>query len=174
MSDLASLAATPRTIILGDSEYKISPFRLRDLSELAAYLKDVVPHPVAAMRPALEGMSSEDKALAFQGAFVEARSWPPGVDSDQGQQVLVYTQAGRAKLVYVILSRHQPELTPDDALKIADSLTVDQFERITSLASGKEHAVPNSDPATVKVSPSPMSHSLPESSRRQGGRSKRS
>jgi hypothetical protein len=149
-NDLAALSASPRSVTLGGEAYQVSPFTMRDLGTLGAYLKDVVPHPVAAVRMSIAGMDESDKALVIQEAFAEARThWPPRFESDQGQEILVYSREGRAKLTHVILSKHQPDLTIDQAMVIADAMLGGEFLAMMSLASGKEPKVPNSGTATT-------------------------
>ncbi len=157
--NLADLTAAPRTATIGGKTFPIKPLRPRDLGIVEAWIRDHVPGPLAAIRPALDLYAGdpEAKRVLLERAYADQLTWPPAITSPEGW-ALAIGQA-RAAFLAAILRRGGAEVGTAEAEAQADEMDFATWERVLLLAMGKDpddpKSLPGTTPAATTTTPAP-------------------
>jgi hypothetical protein len=146
--DYARATGQPRTIELAGVIYRVSRLRPSIVGELGAWLKEVVPNPREEARGYMVGLSDEVAKHVWTLAVQEARDWPPSLFSERGEELLLTTFEGQARLLYALLRREAADLTLEKARELADRLEEADFDRLLELALPAEVGDPKAPAAT--------------------------
>lgn len=133
---LDQVAAVSREVELAGSTFRVSPLTLHQLAQLQAWLVHAVIHPLKAIRPYLEGLAADDRSQLLSLAYADARRWPPQVGTEEANSLL-FSPAGQAEFLYVVLSRHHPDMTREAARDLAGRMSVEEFGVLSRAANGK-------------------------------------
>ena len=106
------------TIDIAGQTYRFSELPIEALGRLQAFIKAVVPHPVAALAGHLDGLDEADRRYLLEQARLEAKSWPPVIGTAEGSAVLLGSEAGQIETLYEGLRVHQPATTREFAKRI--------------------------------------------------------
>jgi len=152
----------PRDFALAGRVFPVSGLTPYQLGQLEAFLKDAIPSPLSEFRALVAegGFAPEERAELFKAAKdrmepqytqdgFQTGGWPPTFNSAEGQRVL-FNGAGLAHFLWVVLSKHTPALTRDDAATLAPHLTVSDLARLSELISV---ANPGADETTDSEAP---------------------
>lgn len=118
-----------------DLTVQASELRLRDLFLLQAPLDDQWPDPYLESRDAIEAAEGDERRLILVDAYERAEQGPPAYGDPSGR-AFYGTAEGVAVFVWVVLRRHQPDLTPEEAARIALAMDRDEYERLSRIAHG--------------------------------------
>lgn len=123
---LDQLTDAPQLIItIGDDAYMFSELPVAALGRLQAWIKQTVPHPIAALKPHLAGLDPEDRRVLLERAYDEALAWPPILGTPAGAQALLSNEAGQTEAFHEGLKVHQPETTRTQAARLYRALLRD-------------------------------------------------
>jgi hypothetical protein len=145
--DFAAATVAPRTFTFEGVDFKVHKLRPRDIGEIEAWMKDKVPNPKGEALIFMKGQSDAVAMHIWDEACKEAAEWPPQFENDSGQALLL-TAEGGARLVWVILRRGTPSLTLDQATEIADHMSVEDLNRLATLAMPGDPDSPKSPDST--------------------------
>jgi hypothetical protein len=129
--DLDQQVGAPRTWKFAGRDWKVAGLTFYQIGLLTAWLKDNVPSPRERLvREFKTGVfSAEERAeMLLKAAAAEEKQydqagrqtagWPPSIDSPEAQEYL-FQGTGIPYFLWVILRRHQPDLTLEEAEKLA-------------------------------------------------------
>jgi hypothetical protein len=125
--DYARATAAPRTVTIGGATYLASKFAPRDFGDLAAFLKDQVPDPRLKARELCAGLSDAVALQIWTELSEEAKDWPPTITSRAGNQLLMMTLEGNARIIWIALRRYNPGVTLERARQIAETVTMEEI-----------------------------------------------
>jgi hypothetical protein len=133
-TDIDVQVGAPRAWNFAGRDWQVSGLTPYQLGRLTARLKDVVPHPVEEVKKLLKDgtFTAEERKVLFDEAraaavpryemqgrrAVQVGGWPPSFGSQQSSD-LFFDGEGIAFFLWVVLAKHQPELTLADAEKLA-------------------------------------------------------
>jgi hypothetical protein len=146
--DYAKATAAPRFITIGEKEYRVGKYGPRDIGDLEAWLKTQVPDPRLKARTLCEGLPDAVALEIWRDLSMEAASWPPSIDSRQGNKLLIETWEGNAMVVWVSLRRHNGGFTLEDAKRLTkddDSLAT----QVVTLSQPEPDWSPKAVPETM-------------------------
>jgi hypothetical protein len=109
-------------IAAGGREYEFSEIDLYGNAELQAVIKEIVPHPVRAIAPHLEGLPDRDRDRLLDRAYRDAMHWPPEIGSPEGSDALSNSNAGRIAVLWEGLKACDPGATREDAVRLHEDL----------------------------------------------------
>lgn len=78
-------------------------------------------------------------------ARYEAQQWPPAVGEPAVGRLLMTAPGGKAELLYVALSRFHPEVSRDEAARIAGDMRYEDFAEVVAIVFGQGQAEPDGD-----------------------------
>ena len=154
--DYAKATAAPRPIRIGGADYRVGKYNPRDLGDLTAWLKSVSPDPRLKAKELCAGLPDAVALEVWRELSDEARDWPPGLTSYEGNNLLVMTYEGNVQVIWVSLRRHNPGFTMEHARKMAQDITLDEINELIRLGFPEPTFDPKSTPgATTDRSPVP-------------------
>jgi hypothetical protein len=145
--DYSKATASPRTIRIGDVDYRVAKWGPRDIGDLEAWLKSQVPDPRLMARQLCEGLSDAVALEVWRDLSMEATSWPPDITSRQGNKLLMNSHEGHTQLLWVALRRHNASFTLEQAREIART-NYEVAMQAAALAQPEEDFSPKSPAAT--------------------------
>lgn len=104
----------------------------RDLLEWA---KPRVPDPVATAKRMMEALPEKHHADIVSAAL-ELTQQPLGIEHP-GVQAVVWSMEGMAKLCHLLLRKHHPGVTEDEAWDVAQEVGAQEMKRKMERAEGK-------------------------------------
>jgi hypothetical protein len=116
--DYAKATAAPGFIAISGRDYRVGKFGPRDVGDFEAWIKTQVPDPRLMARELCAGLPDAVALEVWRDLSAEAASWPPGVDSREGNKLLMQTWEGNALLVWVSLRRHNADFTLEQARQL--------------------------------------------------------
>jgi hypothetical protein len=146
--EMIKLTAAPSTVTLAGKDYRVSKLRPREFGELASWLAGQVPDPRALVRKHMEGLPENVQIAMWKDACLEAKSWPPAIDSDEGNALLM-SPAGQLELVYLALRRHTAGFTRADAETVAEAISEEELGELLDLVTNGSKTAPKAPPAEV-------------------------
>jgi len=146
--DLDQQVGAPRAWTFAGREWLVSGLTPYQLGKLTAWLKDHVPNPLQEVKALIKDgvfTAEERKALideakaraepkyqTFGERTVQVSGWPPQFGSAEASAVL-FNGSGIPAFLHVILSKHQPDLTPAEAEALAPLFTVEDLRALIDL-----------------------------------------
>jgi hypothetical protein len=131
--------------VLGGLPYKIAKLTMADWASLTAYIKDHTQDPIARVleqlaRATAAGIvsSPDDRQFLLREARKDARNWPPRLTSPDWWDALSEAKGGDAEFLWLVFSKHQPTITREQIVTLADLLSQEDSYRLMSLALGRD------------------------------------
>lgn len=125
----------PAPVTLGGRECYALPFRLRHLAAIEQFLANRVPCPAAkyAGLMAMAEGDDERKVIAAQ-AFLRTEAWPPRVESDLAQRLLMTPLGLDMLLGYLV----EPctNLSAEDRAEIIAKISIPEFGQLMHIGYG--------------------------------------
>lgn len=147
MNDLSYLCPVPEPVTLGGESYQAVCFQLRDLARLQMVVKNLSGNPLDAQRQVLlvakqaaggdyQGGSeaSREYARRLRTIIRAVDGWPPLLTSQQADQMLLGTVAGRLLWLTILLERTNPGFTANDAQRVLERMTGEEWLAIQAIA----------------------------------------
>jgi len=138
MPSLDELTAAPRTLTLAGRQFTVSPLELREWGKLQGWLKDFGQSPLKAVAAGLESLSEADRRTVLSMAMEKQLRWPPRVATTEWFEAISSATGGDAQFLWAVLSKHQPDLTIEEADRLAQSASVEESQALVLLAIGLE------------------------------------
>lgn len=138
MPTLDELTAAPRTLTLAGRHFTVSPLELREWGELQGWLKDNGQSPLKAIGPGLDSLSDADRRVVLSMAMEKQLRWPPRVATTGWFEAISSATGGDARFLWTVLRKHQPDLTLDEADRLAQAAGVEESQTLVLLAIGVE------------------------------------
>jgi hypothetical protein len=154
MSDFAKATGAPALVQILGQEYKVFELRPRDLGEMEAWFRSVVPNPRI---EALTYMKDQSDAVAMHiwDSMID-QPWPPKFQSEEGQELLLSAE-GQARALHIVLRRGfaNGQFTLDDARDLTERMSLKEVLDVLNVASPGEPGDPlaGSPPAKETTSP---------------------
>lgn len=139
--DYARSTGQPRTVTLDGRQYPVGKLRPADLGRIQAWFKEVVPNPLAEAKRFGEGLNDEVAKHLFTLAWEDAKNWPPQFGSDQATNLLCGPD-GQAFFLHLVIGRHLPSFTLEDAQALTQRIDLDEFLAVQRLAAPGETGDP--------------------------------
>jgi hypothetical protein len=136
------LCGSPTEIDLGGKSFRVGPLKLRELGELQAFVRKVVPKPTEAVKPLLEGLTADERKALLAEARAEERHWPPAIGTRAGNAPVLTTPEGQRLFLRVLIGKHQPGFSNEDAEELMGILAEEDFGVLVGLAFGDEGTDP--------------------------------
>lgn len=142
----------PVAIKVDGRDVRLGEITLEAQARLQAWIRANVPHPVAAVKHHLDGLSPEDRAVVLSTAAREAPHWPPKVGTPEGARALLGDARGQALVMLEGLRAADPAATPEQAEWLARRLNRTRGAklsgRVLSIIFGTDLDDPEADPET--------------------------
>lgn len=90
--------------------FRVAEIDLGAQARLQAWVRENVPHPVAAVRDHLAGLSPEDRAVVLEAAARDAPRWPPKIGTAEAARALLTDARGQALVLAEGLLAADPSL----------------------------------------------------------------
>lgn len=139
--DYSRATGSPLSIEIDGREYRVSKLTPRDVGDIQAWLKSEIPDPRTEARKMLEGLPDAVAIEVWRTAAEEAKAWPPTLGDDRGNNLLMSSTEGVARLIWVTLRKHNG-VDLAQARKLADHLDIEQVGTLIKLASPESADVP--------------------------------
>lgn len=167
--DYGKDVAAPTRVMIGGVDYRVAKLGPRIMGELTQFLKSFVPDPrlkAAEILRDLPAVPNEIGLRIWEDFCREAESWPPTLDSYEGNMILTTTLEGAKQVVWSLLRKHDASMTMQKAEQIAESMTHDDISRLLMACQPERTFDPNSPgaptttedrgpvPATARSGPS--------------------
>lgn len=111
--------ARETTIEVGGNTYRLARFDREILENFLDWADTKLPNPIAAIAGQLKGLDAETKELVVRAAVEKASSRRCITNPDV--QSLMRSFDGAYHLFYLLLHKHQPDLTEQEAGKIHEA-----------------------------------------------------
>ena len=139
--DYARATGAPLSIEIDGKEYRVSKFTPRDIGDIQSWLKSEIPDPRITARKMLEGLPDAVAIEIWKTMAEEAKSWPPALGDDRGNDLLIGTTEGAARLLWVTLRKHNG-IDLEKARKLTENVDLEQLTRLINLATPESADVP--------------------------------
>lgn len=146
---LDELTAAPRQLSIAGRRYTVGPLELREWGQLQAWLKDNGLSPLRSIAGDLEGLGEADRKFLLTKALEQQRRWPPRVATDEWFDA-ISAAGGDSQFLLAVLRKHQPDMTPEEAERIARTATPQESLDLIYLAIGIEPPPKSQAPAATK------------------------
>lgn len=113
--DLDRWIPQPVSFVLDGVSFAVRELSLAAQARLQAWLREHTPHPVAAVKDHLKGLSPEDRAVVLEAATRDAAQWPPKVGSPAAARALLTDARGQALVLLEGLRAADPDAPPEKA-----------------------------------------------------------
>lgn len=120
--DLDRWIVQPVPLEVDGVPFRVAEITLEAQARLQAWLRQHVPHPVAAVKDHLKGLSPEDRATVLETASREARYWPPKIGTAEAARAMLTDARGQAAVFLEGLRAADPTATPAQAEWLAKRL----------------------------------------------------
>lgn len=137
-NDYARATSQPRTVTLDGRDYRVSKLSPAIVGEIEAWLRERAPNPRAEAKAYMEGLPVEVQKHIWSEACIEAKSWPPSMDDDEGKRLLYLTAEGQARLLFAFLRRHAADFTLEKARDLAERVDQGDIGRVIEASSTEE------------------------------------
>lgn len=119
----------PRLLTLGGATYLVGELRLSDIADLQSWLEGVAPHPLADLPDIDEDPEPETRRRRVLSCWKAVRGWPPAYGSDAAS-IYLNSAAGMIAFLLVVLRRHQPAATAEDAAALASRMSLADWKML--------------------------------------------
>ncbi len=125
---------SPREFEVAGIVLRVGKLCPRDIGDLQAWFKTRLPNPYLAARERLRGLpdeaTDEERRAVWIPAVQEAqRDWPPSLADETGL-TLLFTDEGKARLLYVASRRNDPKTTLERCRAIANVMTDEDYGQL--------------------------------------------
>lgn len=93
--DLDRWIVQPVSFEVDGVAFKVAEISLDSQARLQAWLRVNVPHPIAAVREHLKGLSPEQQSIVLEIATREALRWPPKIGTAEAARALLTDSRGQ-------------------------------------------------------------------------------
>jgi len=123
MDGLNQLTAADHTIAVGGRTYRMSPLTLKDYGEIENRILAKRPDPLAAAIEKLQGLGRKQQEFLLGRAYDRAVSarYVTAEELDHWRR----TREGFCYLFWLMLRKHQPEISLEEAGRLLEQLTED-------------------------------------------------
>jgi hypothetical protein len=139
--DYARAAGSALSLTIDGKEYRVSKFTPRDVGDLQAWLKSEIPDPRVEARKLLEGLPDAVAIEVWRTMAEEAKSWPPTLGDERGNQLLTTSTEGVARLIWVALRKYNG-IDLAKARELAGVIELGEVNELVRLASPESADVP--------------------------------
>ncbi len=146
--DYARATDSTQTVEIDGKSWQVSKLTPRDIGDLQAFLKEQVPNPRLLARDLCAGMGDELAKHIWDSLNEEYRSWPPSLGTAEGNQLILHTFEGNARLLWVVLRRHNRHVDLDRARELAEAVDLDLINRVLAMALPEYASDPKARTAT--------------------------
>lgn len=146
--DFAIATAAGRPVRIAGADYLIGQLTGCDLGDLQAYIKEQVPNPRLEAKELCRDLPDEVAKQIWIDLFEESKNWPPTVWSDEGNRILTQTREGAARVLWVLLRKHQPGFTIDHGRAMAKEIGFAQLNKLIDMGFPEDDVVPKSQAPT--------------------------
>lgn len=140
--DFAIATASPRRVTIAGGEYLVGKFTPRDLGDLQAYLKESTPDPRLKARELCRELPDAVALRIWLDLNEEAKDWPPSPFSTEGNRALTTTAEGAARVLWVMLRKHNAGIDLPRAREMAESVPFGDLVRLIELGFPDEDFAP--------------------------------
>jgi hypothetical protein len=131
--------ARETTIEVGSKTYRLARFDREILENFLDWADETLPNPIAALKDQLKGLDAETKELVVKAAVEKASSRRCITNPDV--QSLMRSFDGIYHLFYLLLQKHQPNITEQEAGKLYEACVEEHgpkyIERKMSIITGE-------------------------------------
>ena len=139
MCDLLHVFPISEPVKVGGQPLMALPLRLVDLARLQGFLRDQSPCPLDVARGpiARSPEGSEARRRLLRDCFGSCQRWPARLGSEDGRKLLD-SEAGLAFWLRTVLGSVEgnPTLSTPELGRLADNITVGEYERLVRVAYG--------------------------------------
>lgn len=149
------MTGATRTWDFAGVKWPVSGLTMKQIGLLDAYLKDTVPSPLDEFRYLVrgDGFLPEERAMLFkefkdrmEPRFAtdgtQTGGWPPTFMSALGQQFLLQG-AGIGYFLYIILSKHTPDISRDEVESLAVHVDAESLGTLMDRIQAPKHVDPD-------------------------------
>lgn len=148
--NMAIVSAAARELTIRGKRYAVAKVTPRMFGRLQALVMDRYPDPRVKVRQLMEGLPDEVQKEMWRGAVIEAKSWPPRIGSSEGNSILMSPE-GMDLFVHLVIGPSIGGFTVDDASKLVDDMTMDEFQALVALAMPGDPMRPKAPAETAEM-----------------------
>lgn len=106
--------------------YEFRELSIGGLAELQAVIRRIVPNPLVAIRPSLEGQPERIRREIMEFAYRDALNWPPKIETAAGKVALLNAEEGQVAALFEGLKTCDPGATRERAESLYRALDRDR------------------------------------------------
>lgn len=142
--DFAIATAAPRSATIAGGCYLVGKLTPRDLGDLQAFVRESVPDPRLKARELCRDLPDAVAIEIWRDLSVEAKFWPPAIDSEEAGRALFMTGEGAARVLWVMLRRHNEGVDLERARRLADAVSFEELRAIFDMGFPENDFAPKS------------------------------
>ncbi len=132
--DYTRATDSTQAVEIDGKSWQVSKLTPRDIGDLQAFLREAVPNPRLMARDLCAGMSDELAKHIWDSLNEEYQAWPPTLGTAEGNQRILHTFEGNARLLWVVLRRHNRNVDLDRARELAEAVDLELISRVLVMA----------------------------------------